>query len=127
MCWSWNFATDEVMRELDPEIWEFTHNPWGVLQTVSHDQIERVLADPVFRKKVDDLAGNMHHIAQAPAGFQHNHLQSSLTCIVYFSMEFMLCEALPIYSGGLGNIAGDQLKAASDMGVQVIGVGLLYQ
>ena len=49
------------------------------------------------------------------------------TCAAYFSMEFMLSEALPIYSGGLGNVAGDQLKAASDLGVPVVGVGLLYQ
>ena len=50
-----------------------------------------------------------------------------MTCVAYFSMEFMLSEALPIYSGGLGNVAGDQLKAASDLGVPVVGVGLLYQ
>ena len=50
MRWSWNHATDEVWRQLDPELWEITHNPWVVLQTVSRDQIERVLADPVFRK-----------------------------------------------------------------------------
>ena len=56
-----------------------------------------------------------------------NHPQSPLTCVAYFSMEFMLSEALPIYSGGLGNVAGDQLKAASDLGVPVVGVGLLYQ
>ena len=53
MHWSWNHATDEVWRQLDPELWEITHNPWVVLQTVSRDQIERVLADPVFRKNVD--------------------------------------------------------------------------
>ena len=53
--WSWNHATDEVWRQLDPELWEITHNPWVVLQTVSRNRIERVLADPVFRKDVDDL------------------------------------------------------------------------
>ena len=55
MRWSWNHATDEVWRQLDPALWELTHNPWVVLQTVSRDQIERVLADPAFRKNVDDL------------------------------------------------------------------------
>ena len=65
--------------------------------------------------------------AEAPAWFQQNHPQAPLTCAAYFSMEFMLSEALPIYSGGLGNVAGDQLKAASDLGVPVVGVGLLYQ
>ena len=65
--------------------------------------------------------------AEAPAWFQRNHSEAPLTCAAYFSMEFMLSEALPIYSGGLGNVAGDQLKAASDLGVPVVGVGLLYQ
>jgi len=55
MHWSWNHATDEVWRQLDPDLWEITHNPWVVLQTVSRDQIERVLADPLFRRNVDGL------------------------------------------------------------------------
>jgi starch phosphorylase len=65
--------------------------------------------------------------AESPAWFQQYHAQAPLAAVAYFSMEFMLSEALPIYSGGLGNVAGDQLKAASDLGVPVIGVGLLYQ
>jgi glycogen phosphorylase len=127
MRWSWNHATDKVWRQLDPELWEITHSPWVVLQTVSRDQIERVLADPVFRKNVDGLLETRRQAAEAPAWFQQNHSQGSLTCAAYFSMEFMLSEALPIYSGGLGNVAGDQLKANSDLGVPVVGVGLLYQ
>ena len=62
-----------------------------------------------------------------PLGFKKLIRTVPLTCAAYFSMEFMLSEALPIYSGGLGNVAGDQLKAASDLGVPVVGVGLLYQ
>ena len=127
MRWSWNHATDQLWRQLDPELWEITHNPWVVLQTVSRDQIERVLADPLFRKNVDDLLRTTRHAAEVPAWFQLHHPQAPLTCVAYFSMEFMLSEALPIYSGGLGNVAGDQLKAASDLGVPVVGVGLLYQ
>jgi starch phosphorylase len=127
MHWSWNHATDEVWRQLDPELWELTHNPWVVLQTVSRDRIERVLADAVFRKNVDGLVEASRQAAEAPAWFQRNHSEALLTCVAYFSMEFMLSEALPIYSGGLGNVAGDQLKAASDLGVPVVGVGLLYQ
>ena len=125
--WSWNHATDEVWRQLDPELWEITHNPWVVLQTASRDQIKRVLADPVFRKNVDGLVQTRRQALEAPAWFQQNHAQGPLTCAAYFSMEFMLSEALPIYSGGLGNVAGDQLKADSDLGVPVVGVGLLYQ
>jgi starch phosphorylase len=127
MHWSWNHATDEVWRQLDPELWGITHNPWVVLQTVSRDQIERVLDDPGFRKNVDNLVEASRQAAEAPAWFQRNHSVTPLTCAAYFSMEFMLSEALPIYSGGLGNVAGDQLKAASDLGVPVAGVGLLYQ
>lgn len=125
--WSWNHATDQIWRELDPVLWELTHNPWGILQTVSRDRIERVSADPVFRKRVDELVRAKRETAEAPAWFQQSYPQSPLSCIAYFSMEFMLSDALPIYSGGLGNVAGDQLKAASDLGVPVIGVGLLYQ
>ena len=127
MRWSWNHCADEVWRRLDPVLWELTQNPWVVLQTVSRDQLGCALADPAFRKDVDALLRGKHQAAEAPAWFQQNHPQSPLSCVAYFSMEFMLSEALPIYSGGLGNVAGDQLKAASDLGVPVVGVGLLYQ
>ena len=125
--WSWNHATDEVWRQLDPNLWEMTHNPWVVLQTVSRDRIEQVLADPSFRQQVDDLMQTRRQALTAPAWFQQTYPHTPLSCIAYFSMEFMLSEALPIYSGGLGNVAGDQLKASSDLGIPVVGVGLLYQ
>lgn len=127
MRWSWNHATDEVWQRLDPDLWNLTNNPWVVLQTVSRDQLNRVLEDAGLRRKIDELVQTKRNAAEAPAWFQQKHPQSLLTCGVYFSMEFMLSEALPIYSGGLGNVAGDQLKAASDLGVPVVGVGLLYQ
>ncbi len=125
--WSWNHATDQVWRQLDPELWEMTQNPWVVLQTVARDKLMHVLADPKFRKNIDDLIRDKRQAVESPAWFQQQHPQSPLKCVAYFSMEFMLSEALPIYSGGLGNVAGDQLKAASDLGVPVVGVGLLYQ
>ncbi|KVW99659.1 alpha-glucan family phosphorylase [Thiobacillus denitrificans] len=124
---SWNHATDQVWRRLDPILWELTQNPWVVLQTVSRETLQLALADPAFRKSVDDLVHARRGAAEAPAWFQQAHPQSPLRCVAYFSMEFMLSEALPIYSGGLGNVAGDQLKAAGDLGVPVVGVGLLYQ
>ena len=127
MRWSWNHAADEVWRQLDPGLWNLTHNPWVVLQTVSRDQFQKVMSNPVFRKKVDALVQSKEHANTVPAWFQQNYPKSQLTCAAYFSMEFMLSEALPIYSGGLGNVAGDQLKAASDLGVPVVGIGLLYQ
>jgi len=124
---SWSHGADDVWRQLDSDLWDLTQNPWVVLQTVSRDRIEHVSADPAFRKNVDDLVQARRDAAEAPAWFQQAYPQSQLGCVAYFSMEYMLSEALPIYSGGLGNVAGDQLKAASDLGVPVIGVGLLYQ
>ena len=124
---SWNHACDRVWRQLDPSLWDLTRNPWVVLQTVSRERLADVLSNPVFRKIVDDLLQSRRSAAGAPAWFQHAHPQSPLECIAYFSMEFMLSEALPIYTGGLGNVAGDLLKGASDMGLPMVGVGLLYQ
>ncbi len=125
--WSWNHAADEVWQQLDPALWELTHNPWIVLQTVSRSRVEQLSSDSIFRKRIDELIQAKTEAAARPAWFQQNHPASPLTCVAYFSMEYMLSEALPIYSGGLGNVAGDQLKSASDLGVPVVGVGLLYQ
>ncbi|MGB3940298.1 MAG: alpha-glucan family phosphorylase [Candidatus Manganitrophaceae bacterium] len=124
---SWNHATDQIWRQLDPVLWALTHNPWAVLQTVSREKLKHVLADPAFCKNIDDLVQVRRNADEAPAWFQKTYPQSQLSGVAYFSMEFMLSEALPIYSGGLGNVAGDQLKAAGDLGLPVIGVGLLYQ
>jgi glycogen phosphorylase len=125
--WSWNHGADGVWKQLDPALWELTSNPWVVLQTVSREKLQLLLANPGFRQEIDALVQAQKRVVSAPAWFQQNHPQAPLTCAAYFSMEFMLSEALPIYSGGLGNVAGDQLKAASDLGVPVVGVGLLYQ
>ncbi len=124
---SWNHATDPVWQRLDPVLWGITRNPWVVLQTVSRDKLQHILAEPAFRKIVNDLVQKTRDAATAPAWFHQAHTKSALNCVAYFSMEFMLGESLPIYSGGLGNVAGDQLKAANDLGVPVVGVGLLYQ
>jgi starch phosphorylase len=124
--WSWNHAADELWNRLDSELWEETQNPWVILQTVSKGKIQTALKTPRFRKLLDELLREKRESYTSAAWFQTKHPGSALTSIAYFSMEFMLSEALPIYSGGLGNVAGDQMKAASDLGVPVIGVGLLY-
>jgi glycogen phosphorylase len=125
--WSWNHCADELWRRLDPALWELTHHPNVVLQTVAREKLAAALADPDFCRLLDRLVQVRRQAAATPGWFQQKHPQAPLTCVAYFCMEFMLSEALPIYSGGLGNVAGDQLKAASDLGVPVIGVGLLYQ
>jgi len=125
--WSWSHGEEELWEPLDPELWELTHNPWLVLLTTSLSRLKSLMKDPNYRRKVEEAARTKKDYVQAPTWFQQNYAESPLSCVAYFSMEFMLSEALPIYSGGLGNVAGDQLKAASDLGVPVVGVGLLYQ
>jgi len=125
--WSFNHSADRLWQRLDPELWELTHNPWIVLQTVSREKMQSVTADPDFQTLVVDLHRERQTAEQAESWFQRAHSHSGLSAVAYFSMEFMLCEGLPIYSGGLGNVAGDQLKAASNLGVPVTGIGLLYQ
>ncbi len=119
-------AADALWRQLNPELWDRTDNAWAVLQTVSKEHLKRLSAEPAFRVALEELLRARTAESQSTRWFQQEHPHSALSTVAYFSMEFMLCEALPIYSGGLGNVAGDQLKAASDLGVPVVGVGLLY-
>ncbi len=127
MHWSWSHYSDKIWRQLDPVLWDLTQNPWAVLLACSREKLERFLEDEAFNQELDTILREKRESEQKPGWFQNNHRKSSLNCVAYFSMEFMLSEALPIYSGGLGNVAGDQLKAASDLGVPAVGVGLLYQ
>ena len=125
--WTWNHCSDELWQKLDPALWEKTRHPSVMLQTVAPEKLSAALADPGFCQLLDRQVRANREAEAAPAWFQQKYPEAQLTCIAYFCMEFMLSEALPIYSGGLGNVAGDQLKAASDLGIPVVGVGLLYQ
>lgn len=127
--WGWhqNHAADKIWKQLDPELWDQLRNPWAILQSVSREKLKLLLSLPPFRKTVKELLASSRKELSTPGWFQKKYPSSPLTSVAYFSMEFMLGESLPIYSGGLGNVAGDQLKAASDLGVPVIGIGLLYQ
>jgi starch phosphorylase len=124
--WSWNHASDELWHFLDADLWEATRNPWVLVRTVSVETIKAALATPKFSQRLDELLLQHRDTYQSDAWFQQRHPSPALSSVAYFSMEFMLSEALPIYSGGLGNVAGDQMKAASDLGVPVTGIGLLY-
>jgi glycogen phosphorylase len=123
----WNHTTDRVWSKIDPELWALTRNPWLVLQTASRTRIEALKGDAEFRNLVNELARADRESLSRPAWFHQAYAKSPLNCVAFFSMEFALSEALPIYSGGLGNVAGDYLKAASDLAVPLVGVGLLYQ
>jgi len=125
--YTWSHSTDSLWRTLEPELWNSTRNPWVVLQTASRKKLEDLQRDPKLQEQIAELLAKHRESQNAPKWFQRNHPNSPLSCVAYFSMEFGLSEALPIYSGGLGNVAGDQLKAADDLGVPLVGVGLLYQ
>jgi glycogen phosphorylase len=125
--WSYKHSADQLWAQLDPDLWELTHNPWVVLQTVSREKLQAVTTDPNFQKLLADLHLEKVAAEESEGWFQKAHPKTALSSVAYFSMEFMLSEALPIYSGGLGNVAGDQLKSASNLGVPVTGVSLLYQ
>jgi glycogen phosphorylase len=125
--WSWNHAADELWRGLDRDLWEATRNPWLILQIVSRDRLQDALANPTFKKRLETVIQERRSALAASSWFAETFPEAPLTTVAYFSMEFMLSEALPIYSGGLGNVSGDQLKCASDLGVPVVGIGLLYQ
>ena len=125
--WSFNHSADQLWERIDPELWGLTHNAWVVLQTVSRERLDSVTSDPNFQKLLAELHGKIQNFQESEGWFQKAHPASGLSAVAYFSMEFMLSEALPIYSGGLGNVAGDQLKTSSSLGVPVVGVGLLYQ
>jgi glycogen phosphorylase len=124
--YSWNDAAGTLWQRLNPELWELTRNPWVVLQTVSGAKLEEIASDPAFQKTLAELTQARAAESKSPRWLQQAHPNTQLKTVAYFSMEYMLSEALPIYSGGLGNVAGDQLKAANDLGVPVIAVGLLY-
>ena len=124
--WTLSRDADKLWRQLNPELWGRTHNPWAVLQTVSGQNLKQITSEPGFRATLDEILRERSAENDAPRWFPESHPNSTLTCVAYFSMEYMLSEALPIYSGGLGNVAGDQLKASSDLGVPVVAVGLLY-
>jgi hypothetical protein len=97
--WSWNHAADELWEALDGDLWTTTQNPWVILRTVAHEKIKAALGTPKFGQKLDGLLQQNRESYQADAWFQHKHPDAALTSVAYFSMEFMLSEALPIYSG----------------------------
>src|SRR6202046_3921462 len=125
--WSFNHSADQLWERIDPELWDQTHNPWVVLQTASRERVQSVAPEPNVQTRLSDLHREKQTIEQSAGWFQKEHPRSALSAVAYFSMEFMLTEGLPIYSGGLGNVAGDQLKSASNLSVPVIGLSLLYQ
>lgn len=125
--WSWNHASDALWRTIDPDLWEATGNPWLIMQSASGERLEELAGDGPFLAEFERMIKEREDSLNAPTWFSGIDPQDELGLVAYFSMEFGLSESLPIYSGGLGILAGDVLKTASDLGVPLVGVGLLYQ
>ncbi len=125
--WTWSHGADALWKMLDQEGWERTKNPWTLLQNLSSQRLQQLADDAQFCKELKRLTKE-RAVYQADRGW-YGEAKANLNIgrLAYFSMEFGLGEALPIYAGGLGILAGDYLKTASDLGLPVVGVGLLYQ
>lgn len=125
--WSWHHGTDELWRRVDRELWQSMHNPWLILETVSDQRLQELARDEEFLAALQACLEERRQHFQAPTWFDDAHDDQLQGQVAYFSMEFGISESLPIYSGGLGVLAGDHLKTCCDLDVPLVGVGLLYQ
>jgi len=124
--WSTDPDLDALWERVDPEIWDRTGRPFTLLQNTSHSRLEALASDRTFKKMLNE-ALRAHAGRLSQRSWFEAHSGGSLESVAYFCMEFGVGETVPIYAGGLGILAGDHLKACSDLGVPVVGVGLLYQ
>lgn len=126
--WTWNPEAIELFRRLDLDLWrELRHNPVLMLARMRQDRLDRLARDPAYIAALNRVLQNLDAYMKNPTWFQEKYGHETVGRIAYFSAEFGLHESLPIYSGGLGVLAGDHLKSASDLGLPLVGVGLLYR
>lgn len=127
LLWSWNNDSIDLFRRLDADLWEETgHNPVRMLGMVRQERLEEAAQDDAFLAHMDRVGENLKSYRNA-ASWYSKHGEQKDGCMAYFSTEFGITECMPFYSGGLGVLAGDYLKSASDLGIPIVGVGLLYQ
>ena len=125
--WSWSPQATRLFTWIDPDHWRRYHNPVQLLINVEPHHWDRLLADPEFRRAYDARDPGPRRLPRAPALVRRSSGHELPGPVGYFSMEFGIHESLGVYSGGLGVLAGDHCKAASDLGVPLVGVGLLYR
>ncbi|MDQ6839325.1 MAG: alpha-glucan family phosphorylase, partial [Actinomycetota bacterium] len=127
LLWSWDERTRDLFRWVDPRIWETSfHDPVRLLGLVGRDRLETLAADPAFVGSLTETHEGLTRYLTSERWFQKRSTPA-LRSVAYFSPEFGIAEALPQYSGGLGVLAGDHLKAASNLGVPLTGIGLMYR
>ncbi len=125
--WSWSHVADTLWQHVDRILWHHTRNPWLILQTVSLQRLKKLAADKDFLQLLQALREEQNNSLQAETWFSRAHKDSDFSPTAYFCMEYGVSEALPLYSGGLGVLAGDHLKTCSELGVPLYAVGLFYQ
>ena len=127
--WSWNTEFLKLFKLLDIDMWEkIGKNPVKFLKMVSQEKLENATKDPEFLKEYDKVVKDFNdYISSKDTWFKKNYPNNSTDLIAYFSAEYGLDETIPIYSGGLGILSGDHMKSSSDMGIPLVGIGLLYK
>ncbi len=126
---SWNPDVIRLFRDLDPKLFQTTnHNAFALVQGLSNERVERLSGDAFLRARVDRAHRELRDYLSLPNTWALTHAAPlRVRPVAYLSAEFGLHESLPIYSGGLGVLAGDHLKSASDLGLPLVGVGLFYR
>jgi starch phosphorylase len=126
--WSWTTDARNVFRRLDYPLWRMTaHNPVRMLKVISPETLERAINDPEWTSNYDRAIARLDAARAAHNTWVETHFpEIGSRSIAYFSAEFALHQSLPIYAGGLGVLAGDHCKEASDLGLPLIGVGFMY-
>jgi starch phosphorylase len=125
--WSWDDQTRDLFRWVDPHLWDASvHDPVRMLGLVDRQRLEALAHDAGFKRFLGDVRDELQRYLDGERWFQSRG-DSPLDLVAYFSPEFGIAEAVPQYSGGLGVLAGDHLKTSSDLGVPLVGVGLLYR
>jgi glycogen phosphorylase len=125
--WAWSHEGDRLWRTVDPVTWELTRNPWLIMQSVSPEQLQTLSVDREFLKELDSVYSSYEEYLGKQGWFRQKYPSDLKNPVAYFSMEFGIGEAIPLYAGGLGILAGDYLKTASDLNVPMIALGILYQ
>ena len=123
----WNYEAAGLFMRLDPDLWEHAnHNPVRMLSHVAQEKLQIAATDEGFLAHLNRIMADFRHYMTTSTWYRQHYPQSKAQ-IAYFSAEYGLHESLPIYSGGLGVLSGDHMKSASDLGLPLVGVGLLYR
>jgi starch phosphorylase len=125
--WTWSHGTDALWAQLDADLWERTRNPWLILLNIPSKRLETLAKTPAFLAEYERAMQARDAYARGPTWWSEKRGAGETMTVAYFSMEYGIGEPLPIYSGGLGVLAGDHLKTASDLGIPLVAIGLLYQ